>query len=133
MLRNNQLVTAMMSSGETYSLDDDEDMAIKEIQNLWILEAEQVVVFILSIISITTVIAIVLIAMILIIIGSIPLSLKVRSHVSCRDGTAWKLATCQLETGQLGLSSGSIKKWILEKTRKLLHIVVLGLGCMLGL
>ena len=27
------------SPGETYSLDDDEDMAIKEIQNLWILEA----------------------------------------------------------------------------------------------
>ena len=29
----------MHSQGETYSLDDDEDMAIKEIQNLWIMEA----------------------------------------------------------------------------------------------
>ena len=33
------LVSACLSSGETYSLDDDEDMAIKEIQNLWIFEA----------------------------------------------------------------------------------------------
>jgi len=27
-----------LCQGETYSLDDDEDMAIKEIQNLWIFE-----------------------------------------------------------------------------------------------